>query len=100
MTDNVRAQKTTRVNVVKEGDNSHERFPGNTQDLLFADGATFDAFIEVDLLPLAEDAVEGTFYITPDGIVYYVQDGEWQTVNSLPEESITPQDVDDIWGSI
>lgn len=55
--------------------------PGNKVDVYLDSDMTFKAFTIVPVLPRVEDAVQGVFYITEDGTLNYVQDGEWKSIS-------------------
>lgn len=77
--------------------------PGNKIDVLIDGEVSMRAAVEVPVLPNPEDALEGVFYITPDGQIHYLADGEWKTivadgskiyrVHTLPTTDIDPQGI-------
>lgn len=71
--------------------------PATQVDVLLPGDLAFRAFIEVPFLPLPEDASEGVFYMTPDGEVSYVRDGEWATLSGSGGSEYTIEATDDGW---
>lgn len=77
--------------------------PGNKIDVLIDGEVSMRAAVEVPVLPNPEDAIEGIFYITPDGVIHYLADGEWKSivadgakiyrVHELPTTDIDPQGI-------
>lgn len=55
-------------------------------DVILTEPIDFNAYVEVDVLPLPQDMEEGTFYITPDGEASFVAGG--RVVTLLPESEI------------
>lgn len=54
--------------------------PSNKIDILCDDSITFNSFLYTPVLPLAKDAVEGTFYILPNNTLNYVINNQWEQI--------------------
>lgn len=57
--------------------------PENQVDILMSKDVPIRAYTVVEFLPLEKDAMEGVFYILPDGNVYYLENGVWKNIVGL-----------------
>ena len=57
--------------------------PENQVDILMSKNIPIRAYTTVEFLPLEQDAMDGVFYILPNGNAYYLENGIWQNVAGM-----------------
>lgn len=72
------------------GEEDLKGLPANQVDVLLPGKLVFRAFLEVPFLPLPQDAEPGVFYLTPDNLFSYIDNGEWVTIETGASYTIEP----------
>lgn len=72
------------------GEEDLKGLPANQVDVLLPGKLVFRAFLEVPFLPLPQDAEPGIFYLTPDNLFSYIDNGEWVTIETGASYTIEP----------